>query len=65
MKIRNETEIQLMKILFKTSGRATKNVTSGRTYPYGIEAKLYRQLKGYFKPLTETFGHRECFHLSK
>ena len=53
MKIKNEKEIKLMKILFKTSGRATKNITSSRTYPYGIEAKLYRQLKGYFKPLTD------------
>ena len=54
MKIKNETEIQLMKILFKTSKqRPTKNVTSRRAYPHGVEAKYFRQLKGYFKPLTD------------
>ena len=54
MKIKNETEIQLMKILFKTSKKKpTKNITSKRAYPYGVEAKYYRQLKGYFKPLTD------------
>ena len=54
MKIKNETEIQLMKILFKTSNKKpTKNITSKRAYPYGVEAKYYRQLKGYFKPLTD------------
>ena len=54
MKIKNETEIQLMKILFKTSGKKpTKNITSQRAYPHGVEAKYYRQLQSYFKPLTD------------
>ena len=53
MKIKNETEIQLMKILFKTNGKATKNITSKRAYPHGAENKYYRQLKGFFKPLTD------------
>lgn len=54
MKIKNETEIQLMKILFKTSGkRPTKNITSRRAYPFGVEKKYSRQLQGFFKPLTE------------
>ena len=54
MKIKNETEIQLMKILFKTNGKKpTKNITSQRAYPHGIENKFYRQLKGFFKPLTD------------
>ena len=54
MKIKNETEIQLMKILFKTSGKKpTKNITSKRAYPHGVEAKYYRQLQSYFKPLTD------------
>lgn len=54
MKIKNETEIQLMKILFKTSGKKpTKNITSQRAYPHGVEMKFYRQLKSYFKPLTD------------
>ena len=43
-----------MKILFKTSKKKpTKNMTSKRAYPHGVEAKYYRQLKGYFKPLTD------------
>lgn len=54
MKIKNQTEIQLMKILFKTNGRkTTKNVTSKRAYPHGVENKYYRELKGFFKPLTD------------
>lgn len=54
MKIKNETEIQLMKILFKTSGkRPTKKITSPRAYPHGIERKYYRQLQSFFKPLTD------------
>lgn len=54
MKIKNETEIQLMKILFKTSGKKpTKNITSQRAYPHGVEMKYYRQLQSYFKPLTD------------
>ena len=54
MKIKNETEIQLMKILFKTSGKKpTKNITSRRAYPFGVEKKYSRQLQGFFKPLTE------------
>lgn len=54
MKIKNETEIQLMKILFKTSGkRPTKKITSPRAYPHGIERKYYRQLQNFFKPLTD------------
>jgi len=54
MKIKNETEIQLMKILFKTSGKKpTKNITSRRAYPYGIEKKYSRQLQGFFTPLTD------------
>lgn len=52
--IKNETEIQLMKILYKNSGKkATKNMTSQRAYPHGIEQKYYRELKGFFKPLTD------------
>ncbi|WP_405291979.1 phage minor head protein [Methanobrevibacter sp.] len=43
-----------MKILFKTSKKKpTKNITSQRAYPHGVEAKYFRQLKGYFKPLTD------------
>ena len=54
MKIKNETEIQLMKILFKTSGKKpTKNITSQRAYPHGVEMKYFKQLKGFFKPLTD------------
>jgi len=54
MKIKNQTEIQLMKILFKTNGKkATKKMTSQRAYPYGIENKYYRELKGFFKSLTD------------
>lgn len=54
MKIKNETEIRLMKILFKTSGKKpTKNITSRRAYPYGIEKKYSRQLQGFFTPLTD------------
>lgn len=54
MKIKNETEIQLMKILFKTAGkRPTKKITSPRAYPHGIERKYYRQLQSFFKPLTD------------
>lgn len=54
METRNETEIQLMKILFKTNGKkATKNIVSKRAYPHGIEMKYFRQLKSYFKPLTD------------
>lgn len=54
MKIKNETEIQLMKILFKTSGKKpTKNMTSRRAYPHGLEMQYYRKLKGFFKPLTD------------
>ena len=54
MTIKNQTEIQLMKILFKTSGkRPTKKITSGRAYPHGIERKYYRELESFFKPLTD------------
>lgn len=54
MKIRNETEIQLTRILFKTGRKKpTKNMTSKRAYPFGIEMKYYRQLKSFFKPLTD------------
>lgn len=54
MKIKNQTEIQLMKILFKTNGKkATKKITSQRAYPYGIENKYYRELKGFYKPLAD------------
>jgi SPP1 gp7 family putative phage head morphogenesis protein len=54
MKIKNETEIQLMKILFKTNGsKATKNITSKRAYPFGIEKQYYTKLKSFFKPLTD------------
>lgn len=54
MQVKNETEIQLMKILFKTNGsKATKNITSKRAYPIGIENQYYRLLKSYFKPLTD------------
>ena len=54
MKMKNQTEIQLMKILFKTSGKKpTKNPTSKRAYPHGVEQKYYRELKGFFKPLTD------------
>lgn len=54
MTIKNQTEIQLMKILFKTSGkRPTKKITSPRAYPHGIERKYYRELESFFKPLTD------------
>lgn len=54
MKIKNETEVQLMKILFKTSKKKpTKNLTSQRAYPHGVERKYFRQLQSYFKPLTD------------
>lgn len=54
MSVRNETEIQLMKILFRNQKKKpTKNLTSRRAYPHGIEQKYYRQLKGFFKPLTD------------
>lgn len=54
MSVRNETEIQLLKILFKTQKKKpTKNLTSRRAYPHGVEQKYYRQLKGFFKPLTD------------
>ena len=54
MKIKNETEIQLMKILYKSAGgKSTKNVTSRRAYPHGTESKYFRQLKSFFKPLTD------------
>ena len=54
METKNETEIQLMRILFKTNGKkATKNIVSKRAYPHGIEMKYFRQLKSYFKPLTD------------
>ena len=43
-----------MKILFKTSEKKpTKNITSRRAYPFGVEKKYSRQLQGFFKPLTE------------
>ena len=54
MKTKNETEIQLLKILFKMGGgKTTKKITSPRRYPHGLEAKYYRELKGFFKPLTD------------
>lgn len=54
MKIKNETEIQLLKILFKTNGgRSTRNVTSKRAYPFGVEAEYYRKLRAFFKPLLD------------
>lgn len=54
MSVKNETEIQLLKILFRNQDKkATKNLTSRRAYPFGIEQKYYRQLKGFFKPLTD------------
>lgn len=54
MEMKNQTEIQLMKILFKTNGKkATKKVTSSRAYPHGVEQKYYRELRGFFKPLTD------------
>ena len=54
MSVRNETEIQLMKILFRNQKKKpTKNLTSRRAYPHGVEQKYYRQLKGFFKPLTD------------
>lgn len=54
MSVRNETEIQLLRILFKnTKKKPTKNLTSRRAYPHGVEQKFYRQLKGFFKPLTD------------
>lgn len=52
MTIRNETEIQLLKILFKNNGKATKNLVSKSAYPHGIEQKFFRRLKSIFKPLT-------------
>lgn len=54
MKIKNQTEIQLMKILFKTSKKKpTKNITSHRAYPHGVERNLYNKLRGFYKPLTD------------
>ena len=54
MEMKNQTEIQLMKIIFKTNGkRVTKKPTSSRAYPHGIEQKYYRELRGFFKPLTD------------
>lgn len=53
MTTRNETEIQLLKILFKNNGKATKNLVSKSAYPYGIEQKFFRRLKSIFKPLTD------------
>lgn len=53
MIVRNETEIQLLKILFKNNGKATKNLVSKNAYPHGIEQKFYRKLKAIFKPLTD------------
>ena len=54
MEMKNQTEIQLMKIMFKTNGKkATKKATSQRAYPHGIENQYYRELKGFFKPLTD------------
>lgn len=64
MKTKNETEIQLMKILFKTSGkRPTKKLTSPRAYPYGIEQKYYRQLKSFYKPLTDYVSNYISSHI--
>lgn len=54
MAIKNESEIQILKLLFKTQKKKpTKNLTSRRGYPHGVEQKYYRQLKGFFKPLTD------------
>ena len=54
MEMKNQTEIQLMKILFKTNGKkATRKVKSSRAYPHGVEQKYYRELRGFFKPLTD------------
>lgn len=54
MKIKNETEIQLMKILYKSSGgKSTKNITSRRAFPHGVESKYFRKMKSFFKPLTD------------
>lgn len=54
MEIKNTTEIQLMKILFKTSGsRSTRNMTSKRAYPFGVENEYYRKLRAFFKPLLD------------
>ena len=53
VKIKNETEIQLMRILFKTNGsKATKNKTSKRAYPHGIERNYAKKLRSFFEPLT-------------
>ena len=54
MKIKNETEIQLLKILFKTARKKpTKKITSARSYPHGLERKYFRQLQGFYKPLVD------------
>lgn len=54
MKIKNETEMQLLKILFKTARKKpTKKITSARSYPHGLERKYFRQLQGFFKPLVD------------
>lgn len=54
MSVKNEAEIQLLKILFKNQKKKpTKNLTSRRKYPHGIEQKYFRELKGFFKPLTD------------
>jgi len=54
MSVRNETEIQIMRILFKTNnGKFTKNTSSKRAYPFGVEAEYYRKLRAFFKPLID------------
>ena len=64
METKNQTEIQLMKILFKTNGKkATKNVTSQRAYPHKIENQYYRELRGFFKPLTDYVNNYISTHM--
>lgn len=55
MKIKNETEIQLLKILYKLEPKKklTKNITSKKSYPHGLERKFYSELKSFFKPLID------------
>lgn len=64
MKTKNETEIQLMKILFKTNKKKpTKKLTSPRSYPHGIEQKYYRELKSFYKPLTDYVSNYISSHI--
>lgn len=52
MSVENKTEIELLRILYKNSGKSpSKNMTFKKAYPLGIERKYYFRLRSYFKPL--------------